>query len=78
MPYPIPATATAAPTIGIALRTIVPAAMPPPPAATAPPPNHAVAAFVAAAPDSVDMAVPVEAVPKVVAIPIAAACPPTG
>lgn len=64
------------PTNGIAVRTAVPAAIPPPPAARAPPPSHAVAAFVAAAPDRVLMAVPVEAVPSDVAIPIAAVWPP--
>ena len=49
-----------------------PAAIPPPPAAAAPPPNHARAALVAAAPDNVDIAAPVDAVPKVVATHIAA------
>src|SRR5699024_9618523 len=49
-----------------------PAAVPPPPAASAPPPNHANAALVAAAPLNVEIAVPVEAVPNVVAIAIAA------
>lgn len=44
----------------------------PPPAAAAPPPSHAKAALVAAAPDNVDIAVPVEAVPNVVATHIAA------
>ena len=53
-------------------RKALPAAIPPPPDDNAPPPNHANAAFVAAAPDSADIAVPVEAVPKVVAIHIAA------
>ena len=46
-------------------RKALPAAIPPPPDDNAPPPNHANAAFVAAAPDSADIAVPVEAVPKV-------------
>ena len=50
----------------------VPAAMPPPPAESAPPPSHARAAFCATAPDSADMAVPVDAVPNVVATHIAA------
>src|SRR5699024_11254697 len=49
-----------------------PAAVPPPPATKAPPPNHAKAALVAAAPLKADIAVPVEAVPNVVAIAIAA------
>ena len=53
-------------------KSAVPAAVPPPPAANAPPPNHASAALVAAAPDKVEMAVPVEAVPNVVATAIAA------
>ena len=48
-------------------RRAFPAAMPPPPAARAPPPSQARAALVAAAPDRAEMAVPVEAVPKVVA-----------
>ena len=52
-------------------RIAAPAAVPPPPAASAPPPNHAKAAFVAAAPDNAEIAVPVEAVPNVVAIHIA-------
>ena len=53
-------------------KNAVPDAIPPPPAAAAPPPSHAKAALVAAAPDSVDIAVPVEAVPNVVATHIAA------
>ena len=52
-----------------------PAAIPPPPAAIAPPPNHAKAAFVAAAPLKDEIAVPVDATPNVVAIPIAAVGP---
>ncbi len=56
-------------------RNALPAAIPPPPAASAPPPNQANAALVAAAPLNVDMAVPVEAIPNVVAIPIAAVGP---
>ena len=48
-------------------RKALPAAIAPPPAANAPPPSQAIAAFVAAAPDSVEIAAPVEAVPKVVA-----------
>ena len=44
------------------LNTTVPAATPPPPAAKEPPPNHASVAFVAAAPESELMAVPVLAV----------------
>ena len=45
----------------------VPAAVPPPPAAMAPPPSQARAALVATAPERVEIAVPVDAVPKVVA-----------
>lgn len=52
-------------------RRAFPAAIPPPPAATAPPPSQARAALSAAAPDSVEIATPVEAVPNVVAIHIA-------
>ena len=52
-----------------------PAVIPPPPAISVPPPSHANAALVAAAPLNVEMAVPVEATPKVVAIPIAAVGP---
>lgn len=50
----------------------LPPAVPAPPAATAPPPSHASAACDAAAPDRVEIAVPVDAVPNVVAIHIAA------
>ena len=50
----------------------LPAAIPPPPVANAPPPSQANAAFVAAAPESAEIAVPVDAVPKVVATHIAA------
>ena len=53
-------------------RNACPAATTPPPADSAPPPIHARAALVAAAPDSDEIAVPVEAVPNVVAIHIAA------
>ena len=49
-----------------------PPAIPPPPVAKAPPPSQARAALDAAAPDRVEMAAPVEAVPKVVATHIAA------
>ena len=55
------------PTGPASARRAFPAAMPPPPAARAPPPSHARAALVAAAPDRAEMAVPVDAVPKVVA-----------
>ena len=44
-----------------------PPATPAPPALSAPPPSQASAAFVATAPDRLEIAVPVEAVPKVVA-----------
>ncbi len=47
-------------------------AVPPPPAARAPPPSQARAAFVAAAPDRAEIAVPVDAAPKVVATHMAA------
>ena len=50
----------------------LPAVIPPPPAARAPPPSQASAALVAAAPESVEIAAPVEAVPNVVATHIAA------
>ena len=53
----------------------LPAAIPPPPAAKAPPPNQANAALVAAAPLKAEIAVPVDATPNVVAIPIAAVGP---
>ena len=53
-------------------RSAFPATIPPPPAERAPPPSHASAAFVAAAPDSAEIAVPVDAVPNVVATHIAA------
>ena len=56
-------------------RKAFPAAIPPPPTASAPPPSHARAALVAAAPLNADIAVPVDATPKVVAIPIAAVGP---
>lgn len=56
-------------------KKALPAAIPPPPAAIAPPPNQASAALVAAAPDNEAMAVPVDAVPNVVAIAIAAVGP---
>ena len=56
-------------------RNAVPTDMPPPPAANAPPPSQARAALFAAAPDNAEMAVPVEATPKVVATPIAAVGP---
>lgn len=63
MPHPIgPARA----------RRAFPAAIPP---AATPPPNQASAAFVAAAPDKAEIAVPVEAVPNVVATHIAAVGP---
>ena len=67
--------AIAQPTGPARARKAFPAVMPPPPAASAPPPSHANAAFVAAAPLNEEMAVPVEATPKVVAIPIAAVGP---
>ena len=67
--------AIAQPTGPASPKNTLPAAMPPPPAAKAPPPNHANAAFVAAAPLKADMAVPVEATPNIVAIPIAALDP---
>ena len=53
-------------------RSAFPATIPPPPAVRAPPPSHASAAFVAAAPERVDIAAPVEAVPNVVATHMAA------
>ena len=56
-------------------RKALPAAIPPPPTASAPPPSQAKAAFVAAAPLSAEIAVPVDATPNVVAIPIAVAGP---
>ena len=56
-------------------RKALPAAIPPPPAAKAPPPNQAKAALVAAAPLKAEMAVPVDATPKVVATPIATVGP---
>ena len=56
-------------------RKAFPAAIPPPPATSDPPPSHANAALVAAAPLKVEMAVPVDATPKVVAIPIATVGP---
>ena len=63
MPHPIgPARA----------RRAFPAAIPP---AATPPPNQASAALVAAAPDRAEIAVPVEAVPNVVATHIAAVGP---
>ena len=49
-----------------------PPAMPRPPLANVPPPSQARAALVAAAPDKAEIAVPVDAVPKVVATHIAA------
>ncbi|OUS68704.1 hypothetical protein B1748_33155 [Paenibacillus sp. MY03] len=63
------------PTGPASARKVEPAVMPPPPATTAPPPSHANAAFVAAAPLNAEMAVPVEAVPKVMATAIAAVGP---
>ena len=75
-PVPKPATpATAHPTGDINASKVPPVAMPPPPAAIAPPPSHARAALVAAAPDKAEIAVPVEAVPNVVATAIAAVGP---
>ena len=53
----------------------MPAVIPPPPAMRVPPPSHARAALVAAAPDRLAMAVPVDATPKVVATPIATVGP---
>ena len=53
-------------------KNAFPAAIPPPPAARAPPPIQANCALVAAAPDKADIAVPVDAVPNVVATHIAA------
>ena len=53
-------------------KSALPAATPPPPAERAPPPSQARAALLAAAPERVEMAVPVEAVPNVVATHIAA------
>lgn len=50
-------------------KNAFPAAIPPPPAARAPPPSQANCALVAAAPDNADIAVPVDAVPNVVATP---------
>ena len=63
------------PTGPASAKKALPAAIPPPPVAKAPPPNHASAAFVNAAPLKADIAVPVEAAPNVVAIPIAAVGP---
>ena len=63
------------PTGPASARRAPPALIPPQPAAKAPPPSHANAALVAAAPDKVEIAVPVDATPKVVAIPIAAVGP---
>ena len=66
-------TATAA-TTTIPPSTTAPAAVPPPPLATLPPPSHAKIALLAAAPDKVEIAVPVPQVPnaatnEVVAVP---------
>ncbi|WP_336789598.1 hypothetical protein [Gordonia malaquae] len=66
------APATVQPIGPASASSVVPAAVPPPPAEIAPPPSQASAAFDATAPDSEEMAVPVDAVPKVVAIHIAA------
>ena len=63
------------PTGPASARKVLPAAIPPPPAANAPPPNQAKAALVAAAPLKAEIAVPVDATPNVVAIPIAAVGP---
>ena len=56
-------------------KKALPAAIPPPPAARLPPPNQANAALFAAAPVKLEIAVPVDATPKVVATPIAAVGP---
>ena len=66
------APATVQPTGPANARNALPPAMPVPPAARAPPPSHASAALVAAAPDKVEIAAPVDAVPNVVATHIAA------
>ena len=67
--------AIAHPTGPASARKASPAAIPPPPTASAPPPSQANAAFVAAAPLNAEIAVPVDATPKVVATPIATVGP---
>ena len=63
-----PAAANTGPTT-MPPRTSVPPAMPRPPAVNAPPPNHASVALVAATPDRLAMAVPVDADANIIAPP---------